>query len=335
MNTPLVSILIPTYNRPEYLRKAVESCLKQTYPNFEVIITDNSANDASAKMAAGWTDPRVRYFSNGGNIGPYGSTARGLSIAAGKYIKFLLDDDLLKPRCLEAMVKAMEENPSVGVVMAPLELIDEHGERICPRFYVFRRMHYRFRYQFGDGLIDRRRVMKDFLTRDYPCTVPSGIMFRTAALSAAGPFCPDAEFAGDLEMCMRLGATWDFYYIDEVLTSERHHMQRHTATLHQSGLKISVFYFITRRSLENPHVHEMFRGNWKKMVRDSYFFCSCRALLNGMAGLRTRNPRLVFDTIKTVMREDPDPINWLRLPWFVAQQIWVSLFPPKLPRPRE
>ena len=151
MTKPLVSILIPTYNRPEYLRRAVESCLAQIYPNYEVIITDNSTNDESARMAAAWNYPRVRYFKNQGNVGPVASSNRAVSLSSGQYIKFLMDDDLLKPRCLELMVKALEENPTAGVAMAPMELIDETDRRIYPKFYGFRTMRYRYRYQVGDG----------------------------------------------------------------------------------------------------------------------------------------------------------------------------------------
>jgi glycosyltransferase involved in cell wall biosynthesis len=331
----LISICIPTYNRPDYLRRAVESCLAQTYPDFEIVITDNSANDESSKLAATWSDPRVRYFKNEGNIGANSSANRAVTLAQGKYIKFLMDDDLLKSRCLELMVKGMEANPSAGVAMAPMDLIDENDRRIFPRFYVFRTMHYRYRYQVGDGLIDRRRVMRDFLTRDYPCTVPSGIMFRTEALRTAGPFSAEAEFAGDLEMCMRLAPTWDFYYVDEVLSSWRFMPACHTASLHQTGLNVSIFYQVTRNSLENKIVQDLFNDDWKKIKRDSFFFCSCRALLNGLAGLRARSPGLIFNTVKTIMREDPYPLNWLRLPLFVSQQVWISIFPSKLPPPRE
>jgi len=70
-------------------------------------------------------------------------------------------------------------------------------------------------------------------------------------------------------------------------------------------------------------------------VRDSLFFCSCRALLNILAGLRTRSPKLIFSTVKSILCEDPDPVNWLRLPLFIARQIWVSLWPRTLPPPRE
>jgi hypothetical protein len=286
-------------------------------------------------MMAGYTDPRIRYCSNGGNIGPWASPNRAVSLAGGKYLKFLMDDDQLKPRCLELMVAALEGHASAGYAMAPMELIDENDTRIYPRFYLFRIMRYRFRYQVGDGLIERRRLMKDFLTREYPCTVPTGIMWRAEALRAAGPFLRQTEFAGDLEMCMRVGATWDACYIDEALALERHHIRRHTATLHQTGLNIRVFYFVTRKSLENKSVQEMFRDQWEKIVRDSFFFCSCRALLNAMAGLRTLNPKLFLATFLTIMREDPYPLNWLRLPLFAAREIFVSLFPKPLPPTRE
>jgi glycosyltransferase involved in cell wall biosynthesis len=335
VNPPLVSICIPTYNRPDYLQRAVASCLSQTYPNFEVIITDNSTNDKTATAAARWTDPRVRYYKNAGNIGATASAERALSIATGKYIKFLMDDDLIKPRSLDLMVKALEENPTAAVATAAMDLIDENDQRIFPRFYLFRTMCYRYRYQVGDGLIGRRRLLQDFLTRDYPCTVPSGLLLRTDALRRVGPSSPEADFAGDLEVCMKLATEWDFYYIDQVLSSWRFIPQGHTSILHQTGLNISAFYSITRQCLANPAVKEMFRDNWSKTVRNSMFFCSCRALLNVLAGIRARSPSLIVNTIRTIMREDKYVLNWLRLPVFVVREIFVSIFPRHDPPPRE
>jgi glycosyltransferase involved in cell wall biosynthesis len=340
VNCPLVSICIPTYNRPDYLWRAVGSCLAQTYSHFEVVITDNSTNDQTADAAKKCTDPRVRYYKNDGNIGTEASCNRAVSLSGGKYIKFLMDDDLLRPRCLEFMVKVLEENPTAGIATAPMDLIDENDRRIYPRFYAFRIMRYRFRYQVGDGLIDRRRILKDFLTRDYPCTVPSGIMFRAEALPTeplrrAENVRPEDDFAGDLALCMGLSVNWDYYYIDQVLSSMRIHASCHTMILHKEGLNARVLYYFTRQFLSNEAVKEMFRAAWPKIVRDSIFFCSCRALLNGLAGLRSRNPRLILATIKTILSEDRYLLNLLRLPIFVVAQVWVSVFPPKLPPPRE
>jgi glycosyltransferase involved in cell wall biosynthesis len=336
MRSPLVSICIPTYNRPEYLRRAVESCLAQTYPHFEVIITDNSTDKQSADLAAKWTDPRIRYHNNGGNIGPHASAILSKNLGKGEYIKFLMDDDLLKPSCLELMVKGLDEHPTAGVAMAPMDLIDENDRRIFPRFYVVRKLHYRYRYQVGDGLIERRRLLKDFLTRDYPCTVPSGIMFRAGALRRAGEFSSAYQFGGDLEMCMRLAAEWDFYYIDEVLTSWRLMPSNHTATLHQKGSKISDFYDITRKSLDNESVKKMFAGEWEKIERDSMLFCSFRsAVLNGVAAVRSRSLTLFLATIKTIRHEDKYASKWLRLPLFAWREILVSIFPRRDPPPRQ
>jgi glycosyltransferase involved in cell wall biosynthesis len=332
---PLVSVCIPTYNRPEYLRRAVESCLAQTLPDFEIIITDNSTNDETAALARKWADPRIRYYKNEGNVGPVASSNRAVSLAQGRYIKFLMDDDLLKPRCLELMAQGLDKYPMAGVAMAPMDLIDQDDRRIFPRFYVFQRMHYRYRYQIGDELINRRRILHDFLTRDYPCTVPSGIMFRAEALRRAGPFTVEADFAGDLEMCMKLATEWDFYYVDEVLSSWRLMPSCHTASLHQTGLKIHVFYDITRQCLKNPAVEKLFADDWEKTVRDSLFFCSCRALLNGLAGIRSRSPTLVIGTIRTIMREDRYVYNWMRLPIFVLRRIFAALFPTEDTPPRE
>lgn len=111
MNTPLVSFCIPTYNRPEYLRRAIESCLAQTCQDFEIIITDNSTNDESAQIVAKINDPRIRYYSNNGNIGATPSHIRAVSMVRGKYVQFLMDDDLIKPKFLELMIDAFKRTP--------------------------------------------------------------------------------------------------------------------------------------------------------------------------------------------------------------------------------
>jgi hypothetical protein len=80
----------------------------------------------------------------------------------------------------------------------------------------------------------------------------------------------------------------------------------------------------------------MFRDEWDKLVRDSLYFCTCRAaLLNGLVAVRKRSPKLLLETLQTILREDPYRINLLRLPFFAIREIVASLFPPKLPPARE
>jgi glycosyltransferase involved in cell wall biosynthesis len=335
MSNPLVSICIPTYQRPELLERAIRSCLEQTYTHFEILITDNSPDDASGQMVARLNDARIRYHKNETNLGPFGNVNRVATLASGAYVKFLMDDDLLKPRCLELMVTALEQHPSAGLAMAPMDLIDENDRRIFPRFYIFRRMAYRYRYQVGDGLIARKKILHDFLVKDYPCCVPSGVMWRRECFERLGYFDPQADFAVDLDFCMRVATHWDFYYIDQILSSWRLLTNCHTATLHQTGFPIEVFYYVTRKCLAEKSVRKLFENDWPATVRNSLFFCSCRSLLNVSAGLHACNPKLIWTAIKTICHEDPSRLILLRLPVFAVREIWVSLFPKKLPPPRE
>lgn len=332
----MVSICTPTYQRPELLRRAIASCLAQTCGDFEMVITDNSTDDRSGAVVAAFNDPRLRYHKNVTNLGPFANFIKVAALAQGRYVKFLMDDDLLKPECLARMVAALEAHPTAGVAMAPMDLVDAEERRIFPRFYIFRKMHYRYRYQVGDGLIERRRILKDFLTRDYPCCVPSGILFRRESLTRLGPFDPACDFAIDLDMVMRAATHYDFYYLDQVLSSWRYFPINHTATLHQKGLNIGAFYYITRKILADAQAMRLFpAADHPQLIQDSLFFCSCRSLLNGLAGLRARNLSLIGDTMRTIMREDPYVLNWLRLPIFVCREIFASFRPPQTPLPKE
>jgi glycosyltransferase involved in cell wall biosynthesis len=335
MSNPLVSICIPTYNRPGLLREAVESCLAQTFCDFEIVITDNSEHDDSERWIRQLSDPRIRYHKNERNIGGEANCAKALSLAQGQFIKLLMDDDLMKPQFLALTVAALKDHPTAGVAMAPMDLIDAQGHRITPRFYVFRTMDYRYRYQVGDGLIDRKTLLHDFLTRDYPCCVPSGLLCRKEFFDRFGGIDPAADFAQDLDLCMRAALHYDFYYIDQVLSSWRYFPANHTATLHRVGFPLRVFYYITRKILSDPETKRIFAGeNWQRLEKDSYFFCTCRTLLNIHAAVLQRSPGLFAATLALIWREDPYRVNLVRLPLFVLREIWSSLLPVKLPPPR-
>lgn len=336
VSVPLVSICTPTYQRPELLRAAIASCRAQTCGDFEMIITDNSPDDRAGAVVASFNDPRLRYYKNEKNLGPFENFIKVAALAQGKYVKFLMDDDLLKPECLARMVAVLEQHPTAGVAMAPMDLVDTESRRIFPRFYMFRKMYYRYRYQVGDGLIGGRRILRDFLTRDYPCCVPSGILVRRECLVQLGPFDPACDFAIDLDMVMRAATRYDFYYLDAVLSSWRYFPVNHTATLHQKGLNIGAFYYITRKILADTQAMSLFPATeHPRLIRDSLFFCSCRSLLNGLAGLRALNLSLVAVTVRTILREDPYVLNWLRLPVFIVREILASFRPPQTPLPKE
>jgi glycosyltransferase involved in cell wall biosynthesis len=123
MKDPLVSIIVPTYNRPKYLQRAIESSLKQTYRNIEVIVIDDNSNYNALVIIEGYKDNRIKYYKNPVNRGSVYSRNRGLSICSGDYINFLDDDDEILPPKIEFQVAKFKESnvENLGVVSCDME----------------------------------------------------------------------------------------------------------------------------------------------------------------------------------------------------------------------
>ncbi len=134
MMNPLVSILIPTHNRPEYFEQALASALMQTYPNIEIVVGDNSTNNLTEQIVAKHrSHPRgsvIRYYHHSGNIGPIANQQQLLNLANGEYINYLNDDDLFHPRKIEIMMRHILSHTNVVLVTSQRRVIDSKGKRI-------------------------------------------------------------------------------------------------------------------------------------------------------------------------------------------------------------
>jgi glycosyltransferase involved in cell wall biosynthesis len=115
--SPLVSIVVPCYKFAHFLPQCVNSVLRQTYQDYEILIMDNCSPDNTPEVARSFSDFRVRYIRNEENIGHIRNFNKGISIARGKYVWLLsADDSLRSSRVLERYVSLMERNPRVGYV---------------------------------------------------------------------------------------------------------------------------------------------------------------------------------------------------------------------------
>jgi hypothetical protein len=161
-------------------------------------------------------------------------------------------------------------------------------------------------------------------------------MYRAEALKKVGPLDLKCGFAVDLDLCMRIAVHYDFYYIDQVLSAWRFMPANETATSHQKGFNIALFYYITRKILADENAMNLFpQSQWPRLARESIYFCSCRALLNLLAGMRAHSWSIIADMCRVIRREDPYLINRVRLPWFILRQIFISFIPPAKPLPKE
>lgn len=129
-NEPLISIIIPTYNRADLLPRSIESVLNQTYKNFELIIVDDKSTDESLKVIKKYLneDKRIKLIKHSKNLG--GSIARntGIKESKGKYVAFQDSDDEWLPEKLELQVKKILKNKEIDVVSCGVVYHDQAGK---------------------------------------------------------------------------------------------------------------------------------------------------------------------------------------------------------------
>ena len=125
---PLVTIGVSTYNRADgYLRPAFESALAQTYPNLEIVVSDNGSTDDTEAYIQSFDDPRVRYFKQEQNIGANPNFNFCLEQARGDFFLLLHDDDILDHDMVEACMRAANDDTSLGVIRSGTRVIDGGG----------------------------------------------------------------------------------------------------------------------------------------------------------------------------------------------------------------
>ncbi|MEO2064643.1 MAG: glycosyltransferase family 2 protein [Christiangramia sp.] len=117
---PLVSIIIPTYNRAHLIKQTLDSVLKQTYKKWECIIVDDGSEDDTAQLICRFseTDSRIRYIKRSSNFPKGAASCRniGLSVSTGEYIQFLDSDDIISPEKIGAQVDKMENDKAFSLI---------------------------------------------------------------------------------------------------------------------------------------------------------------------------------------------------------------------------
>ena len=205
MNTPLVSVVIPTFNQSAMLVEAVESVLAQTYENTEVIVVDDgSTDDTAARMAPYTESGRVRYLVQR-NRRQAAARNAGIRASQGELIAFLDHDDLWAPKKLERQVPLFER-PEVGLVYSGAVEIDLDGNVLWEKGSE----------KFCRGRIFDRLLFDHFITN-------STVVVRRACLDRTG-LLDEALFAvADIHLWLRICHDYEADFVPDLLVSCRRH----------------------------------------------------------------------------------------------------------------
>lgn len=201
--TPLVSVVMASYNAAQFLPAAVSSVLGQTLPELELLVIDDGSTDDSARVVAPFLrDPRMQYHSQA-NAGQCATKNRGISLARGEFVAFLDADDTWRADKLARQMELFDGLPDVGVAFGFLERIGADGRHL----------------PWEPVPPHRGVVTEDLLLRNF---VPfSSSVVRKRLLQRYGGFDPNLDMGIDYELWLRLSMQCEFDYVDDVVGQYR------------------------------------------------------------------------------------------------------------------
>ncbi|HSY16902.1 MAG TPA: glycosyltransferase [Candidatus Acidoferrales bacterium] len=246
MPFPKVSVCIDVYNYADFLPKAIESALIQTFRDLEVIVVDDCSTDNSYAVACRYAerDDRVRVHKNPVNLGMVKNRNACLELARGEFVKFIHADDFLcAPDALEKLVGRMEGNPAASLVACAIHHVRENGspQEGSPGHFTSKR------YLAGTTVIARCLLEQKNLIGG-----PSATLFRRG-LAARG-FDEKFFHAADQEMWFHLLEQGCFGHVDEPLVAYRWHGRQQTEQDRGTLTQANDQRAILARYLDKPYL---------------------------------------------------------------------------------
>lgn len=207
--TTKISIVLPVFNREQFLAEAIESVLSQTHENFELLISDNCSTDSSFSIATKYanTDSRIKLFKNETNIGAGINYNKLITEATGEFIELFGSDDTLEPKCLEVLLASFDANPSAVIATSGRRVINADGEVLSVVCH------------YPDSQLINGNVAKENLLKTLKNWIGSPVLWRSEYKYSGF----DLRFFlfADLEYWCRVLNNGDIFYSNEILMNYR------------------------------------------------------------------------------------------------------------------
>ena len=214
---PLISIIINSYNGEKYIKKSVNSIIKQSYTNWEIIFWDNNSKDNTKKIIESFKDKRIKYFKNSCFKKLYTSRNLAIKKCKGKYITFLDVDDWWKKNKLLSQINLLNKNKKVEIVFS--------------NFYIFFQNKNKKKLAFTKKLPTgdiTQSLFKNYFIGILTILIKKEILLKNK-------FNSKYEIIGDFDLFTRLSTRYKFYAIQKPLAYYRVH------NLNFSKNKISLY----------------------------------------------------------------------------------------------
>jgi len=191
-NSPLVTIITPSFNQAPYLEETINSVLGQTYPRIEYIIMDGGSTDGSVEIIKRYQN-KLAYWVSEKDRGQTDAINKGFARAKGEVLAWINSDDTLRPNAVEEAVRFLNDNPDIGLVYGDTHYIDEHSKVIG---------------RFPAAQTDLAR-----LRRGYVHIPQQASFFRKSIWDQIGPLDPEFFFAMDYDLWVRIAGKAEIRYL--------------------------------------------------------------------------------------------------------------------------
>lgn len=211
---PKVTIGLPVFNGQEFIVDAIESVLQQTYPDYELVISDNASSDNTQKICEKYAsqDPRIRYHRQPVNKGAGWNFNQVFQLATGEYFKWLAADDRIAPQFLGSCVEVLNSDPGVVLCYTRTAIIDQDGNTISEYDVHLNTDSHNAYQRFSDLVLEWSLCFEVF-----------GLI-RSSALNTTGGM---GNFShGDGVLLAQLGIIGRFQEIEALLNFSRKHARQ-------------------------------------------------------------------------------------------------------------
>jgi glycosyltransferase involved in cell wall biosynthesis len=248
-NVPKISVILPVYNSEKYLEESINSILKQTFRDFELIIINDGSTDSSKKIIESVKDERI-VFVDQPNAGLAETLNRGMELAKASYIARQDNDDISDARRLEKQFKCLEEHKDIGLLGTRAVIMNEKGQPTGI---------------FHDHP-ETSAELKFFLLFDNPF-VHSSVMFRKSLVQKLGGYSSDAKVFEDHNLWSRIARVANVANLPERLLKYRQvqaGMSQNTGDYHAR---------VKNQSTENLRYYSRRLSNEEMSTFINYHFC--------------------------------------------------------------
>ena len=221
---PFVSVCIPVFNGERFILDCINSVLKQSYGNLELVVIDNCSNDTTPDIVKKVKDKRLRYIKNDENIGAINNFSKCVEEAKGNYFVLLPHDDILLPGCISSYVDKLLD-PKIGVVYSSIRVIDENGSALSSKVN-----HAKDQF-FGD-----KELIRDIIDNFVPIQLA---MVRTSVVKKVGKFNIDYGLFCDVHLWLKIALDgWGAFYHYEPFSAHRSHRQQGQIAFNTYNLEV-------------------------------------------------------------------------------------------------